>query len=132
MSKVKAHLVDKKIKNKIIDEFFEIISDLKNKKESSGFLNGLLTDSEVLMIARRIQIAKMLLDGNDYETIRKKLKISLYNISRIDRWLRGDEGRLMLIIGKVKSGRNTDKKILLSGSMLNKFAHHRLTSKILS
>ena len=59
-------------KKKFLGEFYSMISLLRGRDEVKKFFKDLLTLSEVVMISRRIQIAKMLLDGFDYEEIRKQ------------------------------------------------------------
>ena len=80
MGKVKYYSINPRERFRIIGEFFEIIAGLRVKKEVVAFLVGLLTPSEALMLARRIQIAKMLLEEKNYENIRKKLKAMCFFI----------------------------------------------------
>ena len=60
MSKIKPHEIDSKEKKEIINDMFEVIECLKTKQEIIDFLLGLFTASEALMMARRIQIAKLI------------------------------------------------------------------------
>ena len=59
------------------------INKLKSGQEVENFLEELLTESEMVMIYRRLQIAKMLLDGKLYYEIRKKLGTSYATIKVI-------------------------------------------------
>lgn len=132
MSKVKPHLINKNEKYKIIGNFFEIISGLKSKNEIIDFFLGLLSASETLMIARRIQIAQMLISGDSYENIRKKLKVSNQTITKTDQWLHSGDEKYDIWLAK-----QLRKKVKISskenkGSMLNKYAHHRFLKNLLS
>lgn len=111
-----------------------MIADLKTKKEVFAFLIGLFTSSETLMIARRIQIAKLLIQGKDYEFIRKELKVSFQTINKIEHWLKGDKEKNRLIFKKLKKYVREEKRYeppKLSGSMLDRYAHHNVIKNII-
>jgi uncharacterized protein YerC len=130
MAKVKVYSIDRKEKLKIVDEFFDVIAGLKTKKEAVVFLSGFLTASEALMMARRIQIVRMLLAGVEKETIMKKLKVSHQNVDRIEHWLKGDEKKEKAIKSKV-SALNSSAKAQPS-SLLDRYSHHRFIKELLS
>jgi TrpR-related protein YerC/YecD len=133
MAKVNVYSVDKKERSKIEGELFEIIADLNSKKEVFYFLIGLFTASETLMIARRIQIAKMILAGDDYETIRKRLKVSFQTINRIEHWLKSDDEKNKLILKKLKKfNKNLSRMKEPKDSLLDKYTHHRIIKRMLS
>lgn len=128
-------MVDKKERYKIIGEFFEIVSNLKNKDDVFGFFIGLLSPSETLMLARRIQIAEMLLEEKGYEEIRKKLKVSFQTIATVYQWLYGENEIYKKQIGnqleRKKKRIKSNNKQFDDGSLLNKYAHHRLLRDLL-
>ncbi|MCX6763851.1 MAG: YerC/YecD family TrpR-related protein [Candidatus Moranbacteria bacterium] len=131
MPKVKVHLVDKKERYKIIGELFEIICNLRTKQEVIDFLVGLLTSSEALMIARRLQIAKMLIDESSYDYIRKKLKVSHQTIAAVEKWLEWDDEKKRIIIRKIREiGKSAKKGIIHSGNLLDKYPQHRFLKDI--
>jgi uncharacterized protein YerC len=132
MPKVKPHEIDKKEKYEIIGNFFEIISNLKSKKEVIDFFVGLLTSSESLMMARRIQIAQMILDDEEYEAIRRALKVSNQTITKTDQWLHGEDDKYnrwlaMQLRKKPKKAEKTGEQF----STLDKYAHHRFLRDLL-
>lgn len=55
--------------------------------DGQNFLQDLLTQSEVIMIARRIQIARRLLSGESFPSIHKELRVGLNTIAAVARWL---------------------------------------------
>lgn len=87
-------------KKKYLGEFYLMVSLLRGRDEVKKFFKDLLTLSEVVMISRRIQIAKMLLDGLDYEEIRRKLKVGKTTISHVERWLNNGFGGYQEIINR--------------------------------
>lgn len=139
MPKVKVYSVSKEERYKIIGEFFDIVTQLKNKSEVTNFLIGLLTHSESLMMARRIQIAKLIIEGNGYEEIRSKLGVSHQTIGRIDKWLHQNEGAYKEILRKYlkKMEREKDKRKGKSGShyspgsLLNRYPQHKFLKDLL-
>lgn len=130
MSKVRVYSVDKKEKYKIIGELFEIVASLKTKQESVNFLMGLFTASETLMVARRIQIAKMLANGESYDTIRSKLKVGHCTTATIEHWLQREEKRDFLIKKLKKLEADEIKTKDYSASLLDKYAHHRFMKNL--
>ena len=93
-------------KKKYLGEFYDMISLLRTRDEVKKFFKDLLTLSEVVMISRRIQIAKMLLGGLGYEEIRKELKVGSNTINQVEKWLNNGFGGYKEIIkrhGKEKS-----------------------------
>ncbi len=129
MAKVKPYEIDPGEKRRTIKDLFEVISGLRTKDEIINFFLGLFTASEALMIARRIQIAKMLIEDNSYEEIKEKLKVSSQTIHKTDQWLHNsDDLQNNWLVDRIKGAEK--KKIKrdsrnYSGSLLNKYAHHR-------
>lgn len=133
MGKVRTHLIDKKERYKIIGDFFEIVSNFRAKKEVIDFFVGLLTPSEALMMARRIQIARMLLEEKNYDAIRRELKVGFSTITKTDQWLnnRGDEYSLWIKKCLRKIENRDIKTKTYSESLLNRYAHHRFLKDLL-
>jgi len=100
--KVKYHELNKFEKKKYLGEFYTMVSLLRSRNEVKNFFKDLLTLSEVVMISRRLQTAKMLLEGETYETIGKQLKISSVTIAHVERWLNNGFGGYKDIIKRYK------------------------------
>ena len=90
--KVKYHELSELEKKKYLGDFYTMVSLLKDREEVKNFFKDLLTLSEAVMISRRIQIAKMLLEGYTYDEIRKKLKVGFNNINQVEKWLNNGFG----------------------------------------
>jgi len=125
MAKVPVHQFDKREKYRITGELLEILSSLRTREEMFGFLFRLLTQSEVLMLSRRLQIAIMLIEGAGYESIRKRMNVSHRTISDVEKWLNEDEKRKNMIENKIKVMREKNEKKIVSdkttGSLLDKY-----------
>ncbi len=69
------YAINKKEKQEMLNNFYDMVSKIKNKNDAKDFFRDLLTPSEITMIIYRIEIAKMLIQGFHYEDIQKKLKV---------------------------------------------------------
>ncbi|KKP70464.1 MAG: TrpR family protein YerC/YecD [Candidatus Moranbacteria bacterium GW2011_GWE2_35_2-] len=133
MSKVKPHTIDPKEKFQAIDSLFDVILKLKTKQEIVDFFLGLFTSSESLMMARRIQIARMLLDNKSYDEIKNKLKVASQTIHATDKWLhKGDEKYTTWLKTRVSEieNKNKRKNNLTYESLLDKYSHHRFIKNL--
>ena len=136
MAKVQPYNINREEKEKVIKEMFEIIERLTSKKEIIDFLLGLFTASEALMMARRMQVAKLILSGVSYTVIRKRLGVSSHTIQSVERWLYGsnEKNNIWLrrrILGKSQDkNKNNNKRIKNSNNLLDRYAHHRFIKDI--
>lgn len=87
MSKVNYYNLSTKERETYLNEFFDAVAALKTGKDVDNFFRDLFTLSEIVMISRRLQVAKMLLAGNTNEEIIEKLKVGRTTITLVDKWL---------------------------------------------
>ncbi|OGE83692.1 MAG: hypothetical protein A3B10_04530 [Candidatus Doudnabacteria bacterium RIFCSPLOWO2_01_FULL_44_21] len=111
--------VKRKLTKREQDELFiklaRALALLHNPQEGAQFLRDLLSEPEVLMLARRLQIAELLLDGKTYQQIRADLKVSFGTIARVQTWLDlyGDGYRTIIKrIGPKQSPNNNEDQPL--------------------
>jgi len=102
MSKVKLSQISKNERKKMKKILGAKIAQLKTQKEVINFLNDVLTESEFIMIFRRLQIAKMLLDGFLYWEIRKELNIGYDTIRTMAIKIGKSRGDLINFIKNLK------------------------------
>ena len=139
MSKVRSHEIEQKERLEMISDFYQIVSRLKNKKEVAGFFIGLLTASEALMFARRIQIAQMLLEGRTILETRVKLKVGVDTIMNVSRWLYNDDNKVFrqqisLQLKQKQRDEKSNKKVgkyPYNTSELDKYPEWRILRKLL-
>jgi TrpR-related protein YerC/YecD len=74
-------------KKEYLGDFYSIVSSLRGYDEAKNFFKDLLTTSEMVMICRRIQIAKLLMKGWTYEQVKEKLGAGMTTIGQVDKWL---------------------------------------------
>ena len=83
----------KKIRTEEVDHLFEAILTLENKDECYQFFEDVCTVNELLSLAQRYEVAKMLRNKNTYLEIAEKTGASTATISRVNRSLNyGNDG----------------------------------------
>lgn len=86
-----------------ISNLWNTFTLIENREEAVIFLKELLTPTEVRMLAKRIQIAKMLLEGYKYEDIQTHVRVTSPTITSVNNQLNfGDGGYLKIIERLVK------------------------------
>ena len=85
--KVKAKNLDKQQIIETLDSLYTAASAVKGRAEMKLFLRDLLTESERVMLGRRILIAQRLIGGETYEDIRGALGVGPCTIAKVERWL---------------------------------------------
>jgi TrpR-related protein YerC/YecD len=68
-------------------KFIGAIASLHNPTEAANFFKDLLSEQEVMMLARRLYIAELLDNGFTYEDICKTVQVSHATIARVQTWL---------------------------------------------
>ena len=74
----------------LVGEFCRTIATLKDADQVERFFTDLLSDTEILMLARRIRIARLLLEGNSYTKIADTIGASPNTVANVHRWLQKD------------------------------------------
>ena len=75
-------------KIRTLDMLYTAASGVKGRDAMKLFLRDLLTESERIMLGRRIWIARLLLQGKNYDEIARELQVGYGTIYRIEHWLR--------------------------------------------
>ena len=75
----------KTIRTETVEEFFSAIRSLKTEEEFCQFFEDICTTNEVLSIADRLRVAKLLYEGKTYIEIAKETGASTATISRVNR-----------------------------------------------
>ena len=102
MSRKRFSKINPKERWRILDEFWTMIALLETKDEVKSFFKDLLSATESVMLARRIQVAKLLLSGMGYDAIQKRLGVAPNTIASVHRWLEGGFGGYASAIPKLE------------------------------
>ena len=85
--------LDKQVERRLFKVFYRLMADLKNPKQVEMFLGDVLTETERVVLAKRLTIAVYLNRDRSYEKIRKDLKVSSATIANVQKMLEnGGEG----------------------------------------
>lgn len=102
MARKRLSKISTKEQYRILDEFWTMIALLETKDEVKGFFKDLLSATESIMLARRIQIARLLLSGVGYDVIQKRLGAAPNTVASVHRWLQGGFGGYAKAIPKLE------------------------------
>ncbi len=107
-----------KLSNADKEEYFIqlcfVISRTKNIIEVANILKDLLTEQEVEMVGKRLQIADMLMEGFGYSVIKKTLKTSDSTIARVHEWLKLAGNGFHLAKEKLEDYNRKEKQKMIS------------------
>ncbi|MCR5702506.1 MAG: TrpR YerC/YecD [Lachnospiraceae bacterium] len=77
----------KEIRTKEVKEMFEAILTLESEEECFAFFEDVCTVNELLTLAQRFEVAKMLTEGHTYLEVAEETGASTATISRVNRSL---------------------------------------------
>ncbi|PRO66233.1 YerC/YecD family TrpR-related protein [Alkalicoccus urumqiensis] len=82
-----------KLRGKELDQLFDAILSLNDREECYQFFDDLCTMNEVQSLAQRLEVARMLMEGDTYQRIEKQTGASTATISRVKRCINyGNDG----------------------------------------
>jgi len=82
----------------------DTIRKLKSSKDLSNFIDDLLTEEEILDLAQRLKIAKLILEDKNYDEISEAVGTSTSTVSKIGQVLKYGKGGLEKVLGKKSKG----------------------------
>ena len=102
--------MSKKIRTDEVRELFDALLSLKDVEECYLFLEDLCTTNEILTLAQRYQVAKLLEQKYTYQEIADMSGASTATISRVNRSLNyGNDGYTM-VFSRMKSYNQSNGK----------------------
>ena len=75
-----------------IDRLFDVIQNLNNREECYDFFSDLCTIKELQDMAQRLDVAVLLEQGVNYQTISQQVNVSTATISRVSKCLNYGSG----------------------------------------
>lgn len=102
MAKFNPLKLSKEERDSLISRFCQALASIKSPIEAAEFLQDLISAQEAEMLAKRLKIAEMLIDGLKYSQIQETLKVCPTTIARVGEWLRYSSGGYRLIISRIK------------------------------
>lgn len=116
--------LSKKEREELILEFCEAFVAIKNLEEAASFLKDLLGRQEIEMLAKRLRIAKLLLEGKKYGEIQEELRVSHGTIARVNLWLETSGEGYRLVAKRTKKREKSEVELMV-GETLNRYLRSR-------
>ena len=98
--------MNSKLKTPAVEQLFEAVLSLENKDECFDFFEDVCTINELLSLAQRFEVAKMLREHKTYLDIAEKTGASTATISRVNRSLNYGNDGYDMVFSRMQ---NTDK-----------------------
>ncbi|MDO4939556.1 MAG: YerC/YecD family TrpR-related protein [Lachnospiraceae bacterium] len=95
-----------KLKTKEVDGLFDAVLKLKTRDECYDFFEDLCTISEILSMAQRFEVAKLLNSGMKYHDIAQNTGASTATVSRVNRSLKYGNDGYELVIRRLEQENN--------------------------
>lgn len=92
----------KEIKTEAVKQLFEGVLTLQNEEECFQFFEDLCTVNELLSLAQRFQVAKMLREDHTYLEVAEKTGASTATISRVNRSLNYGSDGYDMVFSRIK------------------------------
>ncbi|OFW81448.1 MAG: hypothetical protein A2201_07865 [Alicyclobacillus sp. RIFOXYA1_FULL_53_8] len=91
-----------KLRDRSLDQLFEAILSLQTPEECYRFFDDLCTVGEIKSLAQRLEVARMLRDGQTYHKIESETGASTATISRVKRCLHYGSDGYSLVLDRFK------------------------------
>jgi len=109
MAQVSRRFLKPKVQERIISLFLSSIVLTGSQEAAVSFIDDLLTPTEKIVLAKRLSIAFMLLEGYDYDSIEDTLKVSRPTIGTVSVWLKTKGDGVRTIVKKIKRNESLQK-----------------------
>lgn len=114
MPHVSKRIIDTKVKKHTLDSLTFLIKDLNNSIDTEKFLSSVLSETERLMIAKRIVAAFLLRHNTESKEIQDLLKLTPATVFRLKLWIQTHQEGFDVIFNKMERQRRSEitKEIL--------------------
>lgn len=99
-----------KLRGKELDQLFNAILSLKDLEECYRFFDDLCTINEIQALAQRLDVARMLREGNTYHKIEAETGASTATISRVKRCLNWGNNSYEMVLERIKDAETETKE----------------------
>ncbi len=99
-----------KLRGKELDQLFQAVLSLKDLEECYAFFDDLCTINEIQSLAQRLDVARMLREGNTYHKIETETGASTATISRVKRCLNFGNDTYEMVLQRIKTEEPAEEK----------------------
>jgi TrpR-related protein YerC/YecD len=109
---MKTPRLSKENQEQLLQDFCEALAVLRTPQEVLPFITDLLTKTELTTLLKRLQIARLLLEGREYRTIEQSLRTGHGTIARVASWLAESGEGFRMIVERIpkKQNKNTSSR----------------------
>jgi uncharacterized protein YerC len=100
MPHVSKKSLKKNVAKELAGQFLELLASVENKKEASILANELLSQTERVMLAKRLMIIALLARGYSFSSIEESLGVTPQTVARIWRALK--QGKFRKLVSYVR------------------------------
>lgn len=99
-----------KLRGHALDQLFQAILSLETLEECYSFFDDLATVNEIQSLAQRLEVARMLRDGNTYQKIESETGASTATISRVKRCLNYGNDAYEMVLERIAATKKNEIK----------------------
>lgn len=118
MPQISKHQLSTEVRDEIIENLWLSLVTLSKKEEASSFIDDLLTNTEKVMLAKRLAIAVLLLRNWKYDDIKNFLKVSSGTINSVNRKIHEGAKGFLSTIQQLEKKKSLSKMIQKSEKSL--------------
>ena len=89
-----------KPRNKKEEFLMKVLAHIKNEKDMATLIRDLMTLAEIEEFANRLEMAKLLVKGESYQSIADKIRVSTTTVTRVAHWLYSGCGGYQKVLKK--------------------------------
>jgi uncharacterized protein YerC len=102
MPQISKRRLEPQIKKDLLDSLSYTIKELKTKDEVDRFLSSALTDTERLMVSKRVMTAYLLRNNVEEKKVGNTLKLTASTITRLKMWIGLNKDGFDLVFNKLE------------------------------
>jgi TrpR-related protein YerC/YecD len=99
-----------KLRGKELDQLFKAVLTLQDLEECYRFFDDLCTINEIQSLAQRLDVARMLREGNTYHKIETETGASTATISRVKRCLNFGNDTYEMVLERLKEENKAEEE----------------------
>lgn len=122
MPKVNDKNLDGQIQEIIVKQLLYAITYLESPKQAASFFADFLTDSETIMLSKRLAIAILLMRGHSQTLITKMLSVSYSATGAVASWLKNADPATSVILNTISQDDDW-KELVYNYKLINSKKH---------